>query len=107
MVDLAPYVTLTKTITLLCGGLVTVLATRAYRRTRSPALGSLAVGFGLVTLGGLVAGGLYQLLNISISASVAIHSTFTAAGFGVLAYAAYARQPTDTPESSGRPQDHP
>lgn len=104
MLDLLPYVTLTKTVTLVCGGLVTVLAIRAYRRTRSPALGSLAVGFGLVTLGGLVAGGLHELLGLSLGESVALHSTFTAAGFVVLAYAVYARwEPAPDTEPGGDP----
>lgn len=95
MIDFVPYITLTKTITLACGGLVTLFATRAFRRTHSPALGWLALGFGLVTVGGLIAGALHEIVELSLTESIVVHSTFTAAGFLVLAYAVYARWDPD------------
>lgn len=89
MFEFTPYLTLTNTVTLVCGGLVTVFALRAYRRTASQALGALAIGFGLVTFGGLLAGVLHELFTVPIGDSIAVQSTFTALGFVVLTYAIY------------------
>lgn len=84
-----------KTATLLCGGLVTTLAYRAYLRTRSPALRALAFGLGFVTVGALIAGGLHQLVGVPIETGIAVQSAFTALGFVVLAYSLYAGSTTD------------
>lgn len=78
------------TVTLVCGGTVTLLAGRAYRRTESQALGALAVGLGFVTVGALVAGVLHQLVGLDFGTGVTVQSTFTAVGFAVLAYSLYA-----------------
>ncbi|QCC52682.1 DUF7521 family protein [Halapricum salinum] len=88
---LETYVIVTNTVTLLCGGTVTLLARRAYHRTQSPALGALTAGLGLVTAGALLAGGLHQFLGIGFATSVGVQSTFTAVGFAILAYSLYAR----------------
>jgi|AntRauTorcE11898_2_1112593.scaffolds.fasta_scaffold60140_2 phage tail protein X len=88
---LETYVIATNTVTLLCGGTVTLLAWRAYRRTASPALRALAAGLGLVTIGALLAGGLHQFLGVRFETSVGVQSTFTALGFVTLAYSLYAR----------------
>jgi len=45
-----------KTLVLIVGGVITSFAYKAYRRTRQPALGYLTLGFGLVTLGLVLAG---------------------------------------------------
>lgn len=84
-----------KTATLLCGGLVTTLAYRAYLRTRSPALRALAFGLGFVTVGALIAGGLHQLVGVPIETGIAVQSAFTALGFVVLAYSLYANPATE------------
>lgn len=90
-VALETYVVVANTVTLLCGGTVTLLARRAYRRTRAPALGALAAGLGFVTAGALLAGGLNQFLGVGFETSVGVQSTFTAVGFSILAYSLYAR----------------
>ena len=89
--SLQTVIVLTNTVTLACGGLVTLLAGRAYRRTGSPALRALAAGLGLVTVGSLTAGVLHQFLGTPFETSVAVQSVFTAVGFAVLAYSLYAR----------------
>lgn len=99
MFELATYVVASKVVTILAGGFVTLLAYRAYARTGSPALRALAVGLGLVTVGGFVAGAVHQLSGLDIVAGIAIQSTFTAVGFAVLAYSLYA---TGRPERRGR-----
>lgn len=103
MYEFTPYLTLTNTITLLCGGLVTVFAVRAYHRTAARALGALAVGFGLVTFGSLLAGGLHTLTALPIEESIAVQSTFTALGFVVLTYAVYTPWTPPTPEADDGP----
>lgn len=103
MFEFTPYLTVTNTITLICGGLVTVFAVRAYRRTASRALGSLAVGFGLVTFGSLLAGALHELTALPISDSIALQSTFTALGFVVLTYAVYTPWDPPTPPADETP----
>jgi hypothetical protein len=78
-----------KTLTLLLGGLVTSLAYRAYRKTGATGLGLLALGFGVVTLGALVAGLLDQALRVDASVALTVESALTAVGFAVIAYSLY------------------
>lgn len=89
-IGIETFVVATNTITLVCGGLVTLLAARAYRRTGSPALGALAAGLGFVTVGALVAGALHQLVGLDLATGVSVQSTFTATGFAIMAYSLYA-----------------
>jgi hypothetical protein len=79
-----------KTGTLLLGGLITFLSLKAARRTASAALQALGVGFGLVTLGALLAGVGHQFTSLSLAQSVVIESTLTLVGFGVIVYSLYA-----------------
>lgn len=79
-----------KTITLVLGGLVAYFSYRAYRRTGARALGLLALGFGVVTLGSLLAGVADQLLGVSPNTSLVVESALTAVGFAVIVYSLYA-----------------
>ena len=91
---MSPHITTTvialKTVTLLLGGLVTYFAFKAYRRTDNAALRALAIGFGLVTVGALLAGVANQVLGISGGYALVIESAFTALGFAVITYSLYA-----------------
>lgn len=78
-----------KTLVLLVGGAITFFAYKAYRRTKQRALGMLAVGFGLVTLGFVLAGVVYELLNISLYLGILFESLLMLAGFLVIAYSLY------------------
>lgn len=78
-----------KTVTLLLGGAVTYFAAKAWQRTGSPALRSLAIGFGFVTLGSLLAGVVDQLLNVGQTFAVLTESALTAVGFAVIVYSLY------------------
>ena len=84
------FVIAANTITLVCGGLVTALAARAYRRTGSRPLGALALGLALVTVGALIAGALHQFLGVDFRTGISVQSTFTAFGFAIMAYSLYA-----------------
>jgi hypothetical protein len=81
-----------KTMTLLLGGLITYFSYRAYRRTGSPALRALAIGFGFVTIGAMIAGVTDQLTNLPINATLAIESGLTTVGFAVIVYSLYAQE---------------
>lgn len=75
-----------KTVTLLLGSLVTYLAYRAYRRTGSASLRALALGFGVITGGAIVAGGLDQFTSFGLLYGVLVQSTLTALGFAIITY---------------------
>jgi hypothetical protein len=79
-----------KTVTLVCGGALTILAARAARRTDSPALRALALGIGLLTTGALAGGVGHQYIGLTLEASVSVQSVFTAVGLCVMTYSLYA-----------------
>jgi O-antigen/teichoic acid export membrane protein len=85
-----------KTVTLLCGVILTTLTFRAYRRTRAPAMRALCLGIGFVTLGAILGGSLHQFVGMPVAQSVTVEELFTAAGFFILTYSVYTDQPTTT-----------
>lgn len=85
-----PYlIVATKTVTMLLGGLVTLMAFRAYRRTGAPPLRALAIGFGIITLGGVLAGVGDITGTTDLETSVLVQSVVTALGFAVITYSLY------------------
>ena len=78
-----------KTLVLVVGGVITYFSLKAYRRTRQRALGYLTVGFGLVTLGFVLAGMLYELLEVHLVTGILLESLLVLAGFLVIAYSLY------------------
>jgi len=80
-----------KTITLLLGGTITYLSYKAYRRTGAPPLRALAAGFGVVTLGSLLAGVLDQVLQSGFQLGLFVESALVALGFGIIVYSLYTR----------------
>lgn len=82
-------ITAAKTVTLLLGGFITYLTAKAYRRTGAQSLRALAIGFGIVTLGGVIAG-VGDLTGLAdLRTSVLIQSLVTAVGFAVITYSMY------------------
>ena len=78
-----------KTLTLVLGGLITYLAYKAYRRTRSRSLAALSLGFGIVTLGTFLAGVVDQLLAADFLTGLLIESALIALGFLIIVYSLY------------------
>jgi len=78
-----------KTLVLVVGGVITYFSFKAYRRTRQRALGYLTIGFGLVTLGFVLAGMLYELLEVHLVTGILLESLLVLAGFLVIAYSLY------------------
>jgi hypothetical protein len=90
MVHVESAVVALKTVTLVLGGLITYFAFKAYRRTGAKPLRALALGFGAVTLGSLLAGGVDRLLAIDATYALAVESSLTAIGFAIILYSLYA-----------------
>ncbi len=78
-----------KTMVLLVGGVITYFAFKAYRRTKHRALGLLAGGFGLVTLGLAFAGLLHEFLGVNLETGVLVESVLVLVGFLIIAYSLY------------------
>jgi hypothetical protein len=78
-----------KTVTLILGGLITYLSYKAYRRTGAEPLRYLSVGFGIVTLGSLLAGVIDQILQAGFRFGLLVESTLVALGFAVIVYSLY------------------
>jgi hypothetical protein len=91
-----------KTVSLVCGGTLAVLAGRAAHRTGSDALRALALGIGLLTTGAVVGGLLHQGLGVPLVTGVAVQSIFTALGLGVMTYSLFAEGRRSSPETRGR-----
>ena len=78
-----------KTVILLLGSGVTYIAFKAYRRTGVSSLRVLAIGFGIITLGALLAGIAHQLLDVSLELGILINSLLVALGLAVVMYSLY------------------
>lgn len=68
------------------GTMITFYAFKAYRRTREPALGLLATGFGIITLGAIIAGISFELIGVPLVVGVIIDGVFVIIGFSSIAY---------------------
>lgn len=79
-----------KTATLVIGGFITYTAARAARKTGWAGLTYLAVGFGIVTFGSLVAGLGDQLVLIDTADALIVENALTTVGFAVIGYSLYA-----------------
>lgn len=74
-----------KTLILIIGGVVTYLAFSAYRRTYDRSLGFLAVGFGLIVVGVLLAGITFELLDVALGVGILIEGLFVLFGLSIIA----------------------
>ncbi|MFB6198531.1 MAG: hypothetical protein ABEI52_09745 [Halobacteriaceae archaeon] len=81
---------ITKTLTLVLGGIITYLAARAYGRTGSPSLRALSIGFGVITSGAVLGGIIDLLTSLSFLQGVLVQSTLTMVGFAIIMYSLYA-----------------
>lgn len=81
-----------KTVILVLGSGVTYIAYKAYRRTRTASLRVLAVGFGIITLGALLAGIAHQVFGVSFESGILINSLLVALGLAVILYSLYLEQ---------------
>ncbi len=89
--EVAVALAVVKTLSLIVGGMISYFAFKAYRRTRQRALGYLSVGFAIVTLGLVLAGVLYELLNVQFAVGILLESLLFFVGFLIIAYSLYAQ----------------
>jgi len=90
MTQMMSVIVALKTTTFILGGVITYFAYKAYRRTGSRSLQSLAVGFGVVTLGSMLAGVVDQVLRLSRDVALTIEGFLTVIGFAIIVYSLYA-----------------
>jgi energy-converting hydrogenase Eha subunit F len=90
MTQLTSVIVALKTTTFILGGVITYFAFKAYRRTNSRSLQLLALGFGVVTLGSMLAGVVDQVLMMSRDLALTIESSLTVVGFAIIVYSLYA-----------------
>lgn len=86
MVTPVTLLIIANTATLLLGGGITIMAFRAFRRTKAPALRALSIGIGLITAGTAVGGALHQLFEMDLIAAILIQNLCITLGFAALAY---------------------
>ena len=79
-----------KTTTLIFGALITYFAWKAYQRTQADALQPLAIGFGVVTIGSILAGAIDHLVPVNGTYALMADSALTAVGFAIILYSLYA-----------------
>lgn len=78
-----------RALILILGGTITYFAYQAYQRTEFEPLRALALGFGVVTLGALLAGGLGLLAGVTPRLVSVLYSAFTVTGFAIIVYSLY------------------
>lgn len=86
---IALVIVLLKALTLALGGTITFFSYRAYRRTGSSALWALTLGFGIVTVGALIAGIIDQVVPVARNIALVVESFCTTAGFAIIFYSLY------------------
>lgn len=75
-----------KTFIAILGTVITYIALKAYRRTGERSLGYLTAGFGLVTLGAILGGLVFELVAVELAVGILIEAIFVAAGFVLIAH---------------------
>ena len=86
---LATAVIVVQTGILVLGGLITYFSFKAYRRTGEPSLRALALGYGIVTFGAIVAGILDVILQTDLVVGLLVDSLITLVGFAIITYSLY------------------
>lgn len=65
---------------------VTWASVTAYRRTGEPFLRTAAIGFGVITVGVLVEGLLFQVVGVDLTTAHVVESVAIGAGLAILVY---------------------
>ncbi|ELZ00190.1 hypothetical protein C482_08958 [Natrialba chahannaoensis JCM 10990] len=78
-----------KIVVLVLGGIVALLAYRAYVRTQIDGLQYFSIGFVIITVGTFLVGFLHHIVGISVTAGMLLESVIIGSGFLVMIYALY------------------
>ena len=92
-------IVLANAVTTVAGGIIALLARRAFRRTQTGALGLAAVGFGCI-IAGAAGGTVAYLFSGGLIAGAVLQSVSTAGGVILILYSLYARPQTPTAAGS-------
>jgi glucose uptake protein GlcU len=87
-----------KLLVLVVGVFITYLAYDGYRRHRSSAMLYFAIGFGLVSVGTVIEGLLFEVAGVDIILASTIQTVITALGMATVLYSLYGRQQTTIEE---------
>jgi uncharacterized membrane protein len=101
MLELGLATGLAVAVVLVLGGVVTAAAYRAFRRTGSRALRSLAIGIGVITVAAAAGATLHHVLAVDLALALLVQTMLTAVGFAALIASLY----LDPPVSIGRAGD--
>ncbi len=94
-------IVLANTVTTVAGGIIALLARRAFRRTQTGPLGFAAVGFGCI-IGGATGGTVGYLFSETLMLGAVLQSVSTAGGVILILYSLYASPHSPTAaESTG------
>ncbi|HUH82915.1 MAG TPA: hypothetical protein VLX33_03425 [Nitrososphaerales archaeon] len=81
------YLDIAQALILILGGVVVYYASRAYGKTGSHAMLLLAIGFGVVTLGAIAAGVLYNFVaGTALETVLTLQAYSQALGFFIIVY---------------------
>lgn len=78
-----------KLVVLVLGGIVALLAYRAYERTKVEGLQYFAVGLLVITIGTVLVGVFHHVLGAGLTAGMLLESLIIGAGFAVMIYGLY------------------
>lgn len=67
------------------GAVITYFSLKAYRRTKDNSLGLLTLGFGFVTIGAVLGGTLFEILEVSLAVGILVEGIFVCIGFALVA----------------------
>lgn len=77
---------LAQAFVLIFGLVVIYYASKGYRRTKSRSLLLLAIGFAFVSVGAVLAGVLFELLNVDLLEADTLQAAAQAVGFFIIVY---------------------
>lgn len=80
---------LAKGVGLVLGAFIVYLAYRGYKRNASRPLLYVSIGFGLITIGTVIEGLLYNLFRYELLVAVGIGTVVTILGFVAIIYSIY------------------
>lgn len=87
-----------KVVVLLLGLVIAWKAYQGYARHGSAAMLYLAIGFGLISVGTVIEGFLFEILEMDIFVAGAIQTSIAAAGMLVVLYSLYGNHGREIPE---------
>jgi uncharacterized membrane protein len=89
MEPLVALLLVVKLAALVLGGVVSLMAYRAYDRTRIAGLQYFAMGLAVITLGTVLVGAFHHLGGASITLGMVLESVIICAGFVVMIFGLY------------------